>query len=143
MHLPGPVDAAQATSSGSDDDTPAKPSHAPRARRSRMSDADHDGSAVVVGAGMEEFTQIDVINAALAKYGVFKAAEHEYEQASAASDEDQKARLAREEAMAVAELVRALQGYGSQAAKELRESFHKSLDGDASHTVRISHGRKP
>ena len=48
---------------------------------------------------MEEYAQIDMINALLAKYGVMKAAEKQYAAASAAGDEDTKARLAREEAV--------------------------------------------
>ena len=43
----------------------------------------------------------------------------------------------------MADVVRALQGNGSYAVKELRGNFHKFLDGETSHTVRIGHGHKP
>ena len=75
VYFPGPADAARATSSESERDVHAPPQHRRKVAAARSDSFSADGSAVVVGSGMEEYAQIDLINAALVKHGLMKAAE--------------------------------------------------------------------
>jgi hypothetical protein len=142
VHLPGPADAAVATSSssGSDEEPGAAKEEAPpRDRRAgkqqftRMSAV--DSSAAILDSGLEDLSPLRLWNIAMEKYSVLK----ECGRAHAKAKDDAAMRA---ELEAIAEAVWALKKLGASETQQKLEDFRQQQDGDRV-VVRIGHEARP
>ena len=142
VHLPGPADAGDASSDTSEVDVDAHQHPKPKKGRGARVVGAVDSSVAVLQSNASDLGPAQLVHVAMEQYGLLQKCQREYMQADSVGDDEDKKRLIREEAVAVANALRALKALNSNEARAKLQYFYDITEGKPN-TVRISHGKDP
>ena len=101
-----------------------------------------DSSAAVLNTGFDDTSLLRLWNAAIHKYGVLEELQHIHQNADAERDDAASAQAIRDETVALAEAVYALQRLGSSEARKRLETYQAFLDGTTVPTIHLQRSTK-